>query len=172
MKIRAITAKKFMVLLMMSLMFVQSIILPSGAIFIEEIVTDNSRVIYDCFEKIDNQDWSGWADLYAEAVRNTHVNLIENPENFENNVGILAVNSAHVVEVEKVDDSYVQRVYEELDCFLQNTQLFDCYKVSVNMQVDAASRYFGNGTNYFLVTLVLEKGVWKMGAMSYCPREL
>lgn len=157
----------------MSLVFViQFMLFPVGAISIGDLWTNNSEVIYSAFDRINHQDWASWANHYANAVRDKYITLISNPQNFTNNTGILTVNNIQILNIEKVDNSYVPHVYPELEPYFSSPRTYECYKVCANLQVNEETRYFHNGVNNFLVTLVFENDAWKLGAMSYCPNAL
>lgn len=123
------------------------------------------QLIYDYFENINSWNWSNWVSSYTQSVRKDYYSFVNNPNNVTNNVGVLTINNAHVLNVQKVSNSYAPKVYPELQKFFQNENNYECYSVKINTQVKEDNGYFKDGISNHLIVLVRDSNGWGIGAM-------
>ena len=136
-----------------------------------EVLSENEKLIYDYYKSIDGSNWGKWASFYPPAVADGNLVFATNPENQANNVGILAVSSAHVVTIDKVDNSWAPKYREFEDCY-DSEDDYECYMVGIDQTVKQETAYNFNGINYKLVLLVRDNEHWNLGGVSGCPFEL
>lgn len=132
------------------------------------MLTDNQKLVYDYWDVINDGDWSEWADSYAPAVSNTYFDFATNTENQNNNLGILTVSSAKVVDIVRVDNYNAPR-YPELQSYYESESAYECYVAIVDLNVKENNGYFTDGQSKHLITLVNDGGNWGIGGMSGCP---
>ena len=160
--------KKMMAIVIVALMCIQAIAMPTSALNTIPVV-DQTQVIYDSFELINRGDWNNWSQCFASEVQKDYEKLVSKPENFINNIGILTVKTAEVQSIEKVSDGYTATVYPELQAYFADESAYDCYKVSVDIDVNENNGYFDNGINDYLITIVNDRGNWKIASITFCP---
>lgn len=134
-------------------------------------MTDNQKLAYDYWDFINEGDWNAWANLHTPMRRANYIDLVSDPNNHSSSVGILTVNSAEVLSIEKVSNAYAP-IYDELNSVYDSENDYECYLVGVNTQVENDNGYFYNGINYNLMMLVNQNSVWEVGGISNCPLEL
>lgn len=127
--------------------------------------------LIDC---INNADWQGWAECYAEEFREDRFALINDTKNISNNVGVLTVSSAKVNKLIRVDNEYIIKSCPELEPYNVSGAL-ECYSLEMDIEVKQPNDFFDNGISYQLVGLIKIDGKWFVGAMVSCaelPPEL
>lgn len=115
-------------------------------------------------------EWNTWSSYYADSVKDQYVDFVNNANNLTDHVGILTVSSAEVIDIQKVDNSFVP-VLPELISYIESGN-YETYFVSMNMDVKENTEYFNDGINYKLVILVNDNGNWKVGAQINAPEEI
>lgn len=119
-------------------------------------------IILEHFNAINSGDWLTWANCYTSEVKDAYLNFAANEQNQENNLGILTVNSVDVASVSHVSSSCAP-FYRELESYYGSDQ-FECYIVSMKIEVNEETEYFQSGDTQRLVILVKNNGQWKIGA--------
>lgn len=134
-------------------------------------LNENSKIVYDFIDSINSGNWDDWVSFYTPAVRNYYYNFVHTPNNIANNVGILTVNAANVVSIERIDNCYAPK-FNELSNFFETEDSYEVYLVGIDMKVNINTEYFCNGINYKLVVLVNNDGIWQVGGQSGAPIEV
>ena len=132
---------------------------------------ENRKIVYDFIDSINSGNWDDWVSFYTPTVRDYYYNFVHTPNNIANNVGILTVNAANVVSIEKIDNCYAPK-FNELSDFFETEDSYEVYLVGIDMTVNINTEYFYNGINYKLVVLVNNNGVWQVGGQSGAPIEV
>lgn len=115
--------------------------------------------------------WNEWYTYYASSVQDMYFMLVRNPVSRANKTGVLAVDSAELLYIEKVDNSYAP-FYPELSEYMAQENNYECYLAGIDMTVTSDSQYYYDGINYKLIVIVYENGEWKIGAQCGAPVEL
>ena len=123
-----------------------------------DTLTDNQKLIYNFYDCIDGESWESWALSYVPKVRNSYLDFVSNNDNNEGNIGILTVNSAEVISIQKIDNSYAPK-YKELEEFFDSDDTYECYMVGVDMSVNESTQYYFDGINYKLI-IDWRKRIW------------
>lgn len=76
--------------------------------------SSNKTLVTNYLESINSGDWNDWVSFYAPSLQSDYQMFVSNDCNLKNNIGILTVNSVDVLSVEKIDNSYIPKVYPEL----------------------------------------------------------
>lgn len=139
---------------------------------IDVSVSEQTQLINDFFGSIGQDNWDIWVSYYVESVQADYQKFVDNVDNVENNVGILTVQKAQVLDINKVSNAYAPKTYPELQSFFENENTYECYTVKINTQVEKNNGYFSDGISYHLVIIVKDNGIWKVGTMCGCPTEL
>lgn len=115
-------------------------------------------------------DWDKWLSYYTDSAREMYEDFIRDENNLADNVGILTVTAADVVNIQKVENTYTP-AFNELASFFEN-DAYETYLVTIDMDVKESTEYYTDGINNKLVILVNNGGVWEVGAQTSAPTEL
>lgn len=116
---------------------------------------------------INDGDWQGWAECYAEEFREDRIALINDMKNISSNVGVLTVSSAEINKIIRVDNEYILKSCPELEPYALSGVL-ECYSIEMDIEVKQPNDYFDNGISYQLAGLINIDGEWFFGAMIPC----
>ena len=131
-------------------------------------LTEQEDLILDYVESFGR--WDEWYTYYASSLQENYRAFTSNADTIKNNTGIMVINSAELLYIEKVDKS-VAPYYPELESFYTNGN-YECYLIGVDIDVKENTKYYFDGINYKLVVVVKEDGIWKIGAQCGAPIEL
>lgn len=116
------------------------------------------KIIKNFFKCIDSSDWDSWALSFAPSLRDKWTAFVNEPDYVDNNVGILALDSVEVLDVNTSSCSYV-RFYPELAPFCEDDN-YRCYEVLIDAKTHRDNAYYSSGKSKHLVILVKEDGNW------------
>ncbi len=136
---------------------------------VDEVDNDENIIFINDFIE-STGEWNAWSSYYADSVKGKYVDFVNNANNLNDHVGILTVSSAEVIDIKKVDNSFVP-VLPELVSYIESGN-YETYLVAMNMDVKENTEYFNDGINYKLVILVNDNGNWKVGAQISAPEEI
>ncbi len=142
----------------------------------DEYVDDTEQIalIEHLIACINDGDWQGWAECYAEEFREDRIALINDKKNYRSNVGVLTVSSAEINKIIRVDQEYILKSCPELEPYALSGELV-CYSLKMDIKVKQPNDYFEDGISYQLAGLINVDGEWFVGAMIPCtelPPEL
>ncbi len=169
--------KKTLALFLSCAMLLCSLANFSTAVFAEINATEQHHhdLIRNVYDKINDKDWTGYADCYAPSIRQDRLDMVSSEWNMEHNQGILDVKHATILEIAKLDDRYCPDpyFYPTFSNIFSDTSAYDCYYVRADLDVYTPKKNFVNGINEHVITIVKENGEWYIGAMCrYEPIDL
>jgi hypothetical protein len=129
----------------------------------------NETLITEFVESVG--DWEQWMSYYTPSAQEMYESFIGDESNRDNNVGILTVNSASVVSIERINNIYAPKFFELAE-FYESENDYETYLVGMDMSVNQETEYFYNGVNYKIIVLVNNEGTWEIGGHSGTPAEV
>ena len=128
---------------------------------------EEMALIQNYWDLVDQGKWLEWANLHAAVERDGYLRLVNNEENYTNNVGLLTVSSVELCSAELVGDEAASMFYRNLIPYYDDPNTVACYLVELDMTVNVDNGYFSNGKSRHIMILVKDDGVWYVGAMYY-----
>lgn len=126
---------------------------------------DHAQLVTDYWESINDGNWLAWTEYFTPAVQDIYSDFVSNPENQEDNIGILNVNHVDVLSVQQVSNFAIPTAfYPELQQFFENESLYECYLVALDCEVNEPSAYYNSGLCYRFTIVVNEDESWGIGA--------
>lgn len=130
-------------------------------VFAAQVYEDSKNVVDEYFASI-GRDWNQFAELYTEEQTDSFKQFLADPDNIQENVGVLNVNEATLKDVVEVKLEDVSSMLAE-DYTGQDVKV---YAVGADFQVDLDTKYFSNGTSYYLLSLVNQSGQWRVNELA------
>lgn len=134
-------------------------------------LSTGGQFVYDSMTITENTDWLKWARDFAPAIQEEYIDFVSDPGNRENHIGIFAVLSAEVIDIEQVPNGMVDAYYE-MDTYLQTYEEVEAYIVGVNYTVFEETNYYTNGINYRMVIIAKVDGQWYKVQEAHCTRSM
>ncbi|MDD2267952.1 MAG: RICIN domain-containing protein [Eubacteriales bacterium] len=129
---------------------------------------DNEIIIKQFYKSINDDEWEIWTSLWTGEVRNMMQDMIPYSESKN---GVFNINSVEIVEIKKVDNNYAPK-YKELEHYYDDSKLYMCFLVGLDINAYEDSEYYFTGINYDLVVLVNNNDNWYIGGISSGNPEL
>ena len=126
---------------------------------------EEMALVQNYWDMVDQGKWLEWANLHAPVERDKSLNLVNNEENYSNNIGLLTVSSVKLCNAVLVGDEAASMFYKELIPYYDDPNTVACYLVELDMTVNVDNGYFSNGKSRHVMILVKDDGVWYVGAM-------
>ncbi len=79
-------------------------------------------------------------------------------------MGVLAIKSAQVISMERVDDMYALMFYKDLHTYYSSGS-YACYLVEINTFVKPENDYFSTGKSKHICIIVKDDAGWHMGTI-------
>lgn len=131
-------------------------------VFAEQINFEDSEAVVKEYFNSMGTDWNQFAELYTDEQSEGFKEFLNDSDNVQEKVGVLNVNAAmlkDVVEIKLEDaDNMLAEDYDGQDVKV--------YAVGADFQVKQDSKYFSNGTSYYLLSLVNQNDQWKVNELA------
>lgn len=151
--------KKIVVLAALILGLISCSVMVSAA----EIQSDNAaespqEVVAEYVDAVNCKDWDKFTELQVEKEREGYKNFFSNPENINNNRGILNIKSIKTIESKEVGYEHVKDELE-LEQEYNNLKVF---VLGMDLEVVSDTRYYCNGINYNYIVMQNQNNQWKI----------
>lgn len=126
--------------------------------FAAEVNLDDSENVVNEYFNSMGTNWDDFAELYTVEQTESFKQFLTDSDNIQENAGILNVNEATLKDVVEVQ-------YEDVDNMLGDDYSglnVKVYAVGADFVVNQDSKYFSNGTSYYLLSLVNQNGQWRV----------
>lgn len=157
-----------------------SIILINTTTYMTAYANDNStpvKTMQSIVNAVNSKNWDEYIKNNPASSQESDKLFFGDQENHDNHVGILAVNSAELKLMKKIDKEICSqfmytRDYPEL--LEHEDKDIEAYLVGLDCDVDRdkESKYFYNGVNYSLDFFVKEEDGWKLSQDCNAPLEI
>lgn len=116
------------------------------------------KALYNLVTVEDTQNWDQFCNLFTEDK------IKEEREYFQSdrNQGVKCVKTASLAEIQYLDSKYSD---------MNDNNNYRNYIIGVDYTVSKEDKYYINGVNYHLITLILENGTWKILEYQDAPLE-
>lgn len=136
----------------------------SAEVRVSDVLTEQAEIIQEYWNTINLGNWYDWVETYAPAAREEYMELVSSPEYVNSKTGIMAIESAELLNFSSLSNEYASTVYTELLPYYASSDTVACYKVTANIVADESSPYFRTGKCERVMILVKESGHWYVGA--------
>jgi hypothetical protein len=136
----------------------------SAEVRVSDVLTEQAEIIQEYWNTINLGNWYDWVETYAPAAREEYMELVSSPEYVNSKTGIMAIESAELLNFSLLSNEYASTVYTELLPYYASSDTVACYKVTANIVADESSPYFRTGKCERVMILVKESGHWYVGA--------
>lgn len=130
----------------------------STNIFASEVMESQpvETVVQDYFDTM-GKEWDAFAELYTMDQVEGFKTFLTDEDNINENVGVLNVQDASLKEMVEIQYADVKDMLPEN--YDEDVKVF---AVGAEFQVNQDTKYFSNGTTYYLLVLENENGSWKV----------
>lgn len=137
--------------------------------YAEELDKESRKLIDMLVYYENNKMWDKYPEIWVDEERKIFENLFNDELFLNEEQGILCIDSAQLVSVEKVCNSDVDRyICEYIDMY----DNINAYLVGINYNVNKVNKSFYNGVNYRIVITGMEDNKMKIICISEAPEKL
>ncbi|ASJ54543.1 hypothetical protein BP422_13830 [Brevibacillus formosus] len=119
---------------------------------------------YENAKKLDN-----FAELWVKDREEDYKIFVNDEENRKNNRGLFGIKKARIVDWKELSPEVASNYSLGAENYLSTYKDAKFYYIAVDYEVDKEDKYFLNGVNYSIVTMVLEDGTWQIAQIQKAP---